>query len=215
MSTYASEPRTDNNPLYRSVSLWEMENIFSIGGIIGRESLFWLDPREECGLFFGEELAYVVHNGNDFRRYVGSTPEFNYALWQKRQLEEEKETYEDDEYEEIEDRINKIDSVFGEYMNIILTRLKYIKEALPATSYIVEVDMPGGLRYTDEESLSMYPEVCFPPGKFIPISQITAIYPVKNKTILDPENISTMELEVPYLGKILSEFKEIIDKIVA
>jgi len=62
--------------VFRSVSPWELYDIFDKGEMTGRASRYWADPRPECLLFYGDEIEGVLSHGSDYTRAVGGRDVF-------------------------------------------------------------------------------------------------------------------------------------------
>ncbi len=177
------EAREAGTALYRSVSPWEMAEILRTGVIEGRAGWFSSDPRRgSMRTWFGEKVHDVAHNGEDWHRAVTSGDPFLMLTEQAHRLDvvakaakkggrsAEKVRF------AAEDLAEKLRKKRDDEVGKILEALEPQRDALRATSYIVEVDflMPGGTRYTGKDSLAFGAEVGFPEG--VPYADAATVF---------------------------------------
>lgn len=196
------EPRTEETPLFRSVSPWEMAEILRTGMIEGRSGWFSGDPRrEKFRVWFGEKLNDVPHNGEDWDRYIQSSDPFKTLSEQAWRLEEiaraaQRQRQKFEAYgpkaklrDAAEDLAAKLREKLHDAIMKTSAALAKQRDAMRATSYVIEMDflMPGGTRYTEKDSLSIGPEVGF--ADAVPYSDAASVYLIHSvaKSDVPPE----------------------------
>jgi hypothetical protein len=200
--------REDANALFRSVSPWEMAEILRTGVIEGRAGWFSGDHRrEKIKLWFGEKLNDVIHNGEDWTRYVESSEPFTTLSEQAWRLEQiasaarkQKPKFQfattplDKLRYDAEDLAAKLREKRREAISKITESLEKQRAAMKVTSYIIETfDVPGGTRYTEGDSLSPGSEVGF--ADSVSYADASTIYLIRTKsTDIDAENAARWEV---------------------
>lgn len=172
------EPFPSPNLAYRSVSPWELKDFQDTGVIVGRGAWFSGDRRTDLA-FFGETLEEVAHHGEDWRRYLESSNEFQEAFIQKTKffdlanhLRKQAKSFPMwstpmiklmDQASKAEALGSKFQFFINKKMATILKKLIETKQKMEYTSYVLEFeDVPGGLKYSGKESLSGKSEISFP-----------------------------------------------------
>lgn len=212
------EPLPNQNSIYRSVSPWELVDFQQTGIVTGRGNWFSGDPRTNL-VFFGESLKEVVHHGEDWRRYLESSQEFQEALILKtkffdlatdlREAAKKQPRWTKPFYVRY-DLASKCENLGGKFQDLVFEKMGRIldkwsaeRKRLKYTSYILEfTNVPDGTRYTGRESLTKPSEVSFPRNA-VTDQYLSRVHLLNNDAVvgsIESAEFSSFKIELPKLS---------------